>query len=57
MHVKSERMVQIISGILLFVLLGGIYFGSRKIFKKGLPPVALICIAGVSGIIVYGMAG
>ncbi len=46
----------IVTGILT-VLLGGIYFGSRKIFKKGLPPVALIGIAGISGIIVYGLAG
>ncbi|MCR4648380.1 MAG: chromate transporter [Lachnospiraceae bacterium] len=45
-----------VTGILSIVL-GGIYFGSRKIFKKGLPPIALICIAGVSGIIVYGLAG
>lgn len=33
MHVKSERMVQIISGILLFVLLGGIYILNPAIYR------------------------
>ena len=33
LHVKSERMVQIISGILLFVLLGGIYILNPAIYR------------------------
>lgn len=35
--------------------LAAIYFGSRKIMKKGLSPIGLIGIAAAAGIIVYGM--
>lgn len=36
-------------------VLAGIYFGSRKIRKKGISPVALIGIAALAGILVYGV--
>ncbi len=32
-----------------------IYFGSRKITKRGISPVALIGIAALAGVLVYGM--
>ena len=34
--------------------LGAVYFGSRKIIKNGISPIALICLAGVSGVLAYG---
>ena len=36
------------------VVLAAIYFGSRKIIKKGLSPVALIGISALAGVLVYG---
>ena len=39
---------------ILTVILAAIYFGSRKIIKKGLSPILLIVISGVVGIMVYG---
>lgn len=38
----------------LTVVLAVIYFGSRKIVKKGISPILLIVISGVFGILVYG---
>ena len=35
------------------VVLAAIYFGSRKVLKKGLSPIGLIGISAVAGIIVY----
>ena len=39
---------------ILTVILAAIYFGSRKIIKKGMSPILLIVISGVVGIMVYG---
>ena len=36
------------------VVLAAIYFGSRKITKKGISPVALIGISALAGVLVYG---
>lgn len=36
-------------------ILAVIYFGSRKITKRGISPVALIGIAALAGILVYGI--
>ena len=36
-------------------VLAVIYFGSRKITKKGISPVALIGIAALAGVLVYGI--
>ena len=33
----------------------GIYFGSGKLMKKSITPIALICISAVIGVLVYGM--
>lgn len=36
-------------------LIALIYFGSRKVLKKGLNPIALICLSAVVGIAVYSL--
>ena len=33
--------------------LASVYFGSRKVIKKGISPIGLIGISAVAGIIVY----
>ena len=35
-------------------LLGGLYFGLRKLIKKKISPIMLICVSAVCGMIVYG---
>ena len=44
-----------IYAISITFVLATVYFGSRKIGKKGLSPIALICISAVAGMIVYGI--
>lgn len=44
-----------IIAIVLTVILAGIYFGSRKVMKKGISPIVLFLISAVCGIFVYGM--
>ena len=39
---------------ILTIVLATLYFGSRKIVKKGISPILLILISGVVGILVYG---
>ncbi len=41
------------TAIILTIALAGIYFGSRKVLKKGISPNALIAISALVGIIVY----
>ena len=44
--------------VVALVITGGlavIYFGSRKIRKKGMSPIMLICVAAVVGVAVYGI--
>ena len=43
-----------IPAIVLTAVLGGVYFGSRKILKKGISPIGLIGISALAGIAVYG---
>jgi chromate transporter len=40
--------------ILLTAVLSAVYFGPRKLMKKGLSPIALIGISAIMGILVYG---
>ena len=40
--------------LILTLVLGAVYFGSRKIRKGGLSPIQLICLAAVAGIAAYG---
>ena len=39
---------------ILTAVLAILYFGSRKIVKKGISPILLIVISGAVGIMVYG---
>ena len=41
------------TAIILTIALAGICFGSRKVLKKGISPIALIAISALVGIIVY----
>ena len=41
--------------VILTLVLGTIYFGSRKIKKGGISPVLLICISAAAGIAAYGL--
>ena len=38
---------------LLTVFLGILYFGSRKVLKKGISPILLILISAASGLLLY----
>ncbi len=42
------------TALVLTVVLAVIYYGSRKIMKKGISPVGLIGISALLGILVYG---
>ena len=35
--------------------LAAVYYGSRKLFKKGLSPIGLIAVSAVVGIVIYGI--
>ena len=41
--------------VIMTAALAAIYFGSRKILKNGISPIALIAISAVAGIMVYGL--
>ena len=43
-----------VTAIIMTVVLGAVYFGSRKFFKRGISPIGLIGISAVSGVLVYG---
>ncbi len=51
---QADAEVDILS-ILITCGLGIVYFGSRKIRKKGLSPIALVCVSAVVGVFVYGV--
>ena len=38
----------------LAAALSGILFGAKKLFKKSVSPIVLICIAGAAGVLIYG---
>ena len=42
------------TALILTIVLAAIYYGSRKIRKKGISPVGLIGISALMGILVYG---
>ncbi len=44
-----------ITAIIITLGLAAVYFGSKKILKKGLSPIGLICIAAIVGVAVYGV--
>ena len=43
------------TAVILTAVLGTVYFGSKLIWKNGISPILLICIAGVAGVIAYGV--
>ena len=43
-----------VPAIVLTIVLGGLYFGLRKLIKKKISPIMLICVSAVCGMIVYG---
>jgi len=32
-----------------------VYFGSRKMVKKGISPIILICVSALVGVVAYGI--
>ena len=40
--------------VIMTIVLGVVYFGSRKVLKKGISPIGLIGISALAGLIVYG---
>ena len=50
--VIRDRAMQI-RPLILTLVLGAIYFSSRKIKKSGISPILLICISAVAGMAVY----
>ena len=40
--------------LILTLVLGTLYFGSRKIKKGGISPILLICLSAFAGIVTYG---
>ena len=44
----------LIRPLILTLVLGAIYFGSREIKKGGISPILLICLSAVAGIAAYG---
>jgi len=44
-----------LTATIMTVALGAIYFGSRKILKKGISPIGLIGISAIAGIVVYAL--
>ena len=43
------------TAIIITIVLGAVYFGSRKVLKNGISPIGLIGIAALTGLIVYGL--
>lgn len=41
--------------LIVTIILGGVYFGLRKVLKKGISPILLIGISAVLGIIAYSI--
>ena len=45
----------LIRPLVLTLVLGAVYFGSRKIRKGGISPILLICLSAAAGIAAYGL--
>ena len=41
------------TAVIMTIVLGTVYFGSRKVLKKGISPIGLIGISALAGLIVY----
>ena len=44
-----------VTAIIMTVVLSLVYFGSRKVLKKGISPIGLIGISAVAGLLVFGL--
>ena len=59
MILKNGMIIQegtlLIRPLILTLILGAVYFGSRKLKKGGISPILLICISAVVGIVAYGI--
>lgn len=53
-YIKTKSSVDF-TAVFITCVLAVIYFGSRKVIKKGLSPIGLICLAAVAGVTVYGI--
>ncbi len=42
------------AAVVLTVVLSTIYFGARKLLKRSMSPIVLICLAGAAGVLAYG---
>ena len=43
------------TAMIMTIVLGTVYFGSRKVLKNGISPIGLIGISALAGLIVYGL--
>ncbi len=41
------------TAVIMTIVLGTVYFGSRKVLKNGISPIGLIGISALAGLIVY----
>ncbi len=44
-----------LTAVMMTAVLSAVYFGSKRVMKKGLSPIGLIGISAVAGILIYGM--
>ena len=51
----TALLVLMVRPLILTLVLGALYFGSRKIKKGGISPILLICISAAAGIAAYGL--
>ena len=50
-----QESTPLIRPLILTLVLGAVYFSSRKIKKGGISPILLICISAAAGIAAYGL--
>jgi chromate transporter len=43
------------TAVIMTIVLGTLYFGSRRVLKNGISPIGLIGISALAGLIVYGL--
>ena len=53
--IAIQNSAMLIRPLILTMVLGAIYFGSRKIKKGGISPILLICLSAAAGIAAYGL--
>ena len=51
-YIMAKRSVDL-TAVFITCVLALIYFGSRKVLKKGISPIGLICLAAVVGLVVH----